>query len=120
MISYAIIRDQESDKNVAVVAHDPELNRAVFKVRDSGSAIHKALNLAYDRSLIVQEPEQVNGFTIMKRRRSVPKDEDYLNHMLDKAVKIPYEVRLISQIESADSLDAFIDRIAIEQLTGKR
>ena len=119
MISYAVIRDQESDRNVAVVAHDPSLGRAVFKVRDTNSAIDKSLQMYYDRSLVVQEPVIINDKIIIRRRRSVPKDEDYLNNLLDKSVKIPYEVRHLKRVESADKLDTFIDRLAKEQITSK-
>ena len=120
MINYAIVRDQESDRNVAVVAHDPGLARVVFKVRDPDGPIDRSLNLHYDRSLIIQEPVEINGSVIMKRRRAIQKDEDYLNYLLDKAVKIPYEVRTIQQIDTSDRLDTFIDRLAKEQLDGKK
>lgn len=116
MINYAIVRNQETDKNVAVVAHDSSLGRVVFKVRNLGSAISRSLNLHYDRSLIVQEPELVNGLTIIKRRRSIPKDSDYLNVLLDKAVKIPYEVRHLKSIESRDKLDTFIEKLEQESM----
>jgi len=119
MIAFAVIRDKETDKNVAVVAHDPDLGRIVYKVRDPGDAIERALSLNYDRSLIVLEPVSVNGATIMKRRRSVPKDMDYLHHLLDKAVKLPYEVRTLRTVETSEGLDSYVDKLA-DQLTAKQ
>jgi hypothetical protein len=120
MLTYAVIRDMETDVNQAVVVHSAELGRVVIKSRDPGSAIDRALQMHYDGSLIVQEPENINGAMVLRRRRSVPKDSDYINNLLDKAVKIPYEVRTIRTIESAEGIDHFVDKLASEQLTEKR
>jgi hypothetical protein len=116
MINYALIRNIETDKNIAVIAHSPEVGRVVFKVRDSDSnLLERALGFHYDRSIIVQEPVEINGFTISKRRRSIPKDRDYLNNLLDKAVRVPYEVRLFSETDEGQ-LDTFLDKLAEEYL----
>jgi predicted double-glycine peptidase len=115
MLVFSVIQNTETEKDVAVVVHDTKSSRVVWKTLDS--SLEKALSLHYDRSVIVQEPKEINGAIVQVRRRAVPKDEDYLSSLLDKAIKSPYIVRDTGKLISGhQKIDSFLDSLSKERL----
>lgn len=114
--NYAVIRNQESDKNVAVLIHDDELGRSVFKCRDADWPLQKAFDVWADKPLVVHESCSHNGQSFVVRRKVTRFERDYLIHLLDKFVKRPYGIRDIRDSSSTIRLDDFADEMA-EALT---
>lgn len=114
---FAIIRNRESDKNVAVVAHDTETGRTVIKCRDADWPLQRAFTLWVDRDLVVHEPRDVRGVTVTVRRKVVRFDPTYMDHLLDRFVKRPYDVRAVTSTTSTIRIDDLADQKAAEVLS---
>lgn len=114
MIHWAIIRNLESDKNIAVLVHDEDTGRIVYKIRPSDALLQKSLDIFVDRSVVVQEEDPVLGF--MKRRRILKTDPDYLAHFVDKAIDYPYEIRSLASSEDETSMDQVADEMYEDQV----
>jgi len=115
---YAIIRNQDSNKDVAVVAHDTETGRLVIKTRPADWPLQQAFDLWIDRPLIVHEPQQFNGATLTVRRKVIRFEPNFLDHLLDRFVKRPYDVRRIVESGSTIRLDDLADQKAAEIFVG--
>lgn len=109
---YAVIRQRESDITVAVLFHEPEIGRVVFKCRRTDWPLQKAFDVWVDRDIIVQEPQKLtkDGPAVTVRRKVVRFDENYLDFLLDQFVRRPYEVRSIAGSGSTLRLDDFADQ----------
>jgi hypothetical protein len=115
---FAIIRNAETDRNVAILVHDNELGRVVFKCEDD--VLQKAFDLWVDRPIIVHEPKTWGEARMTVRRKAVRFDKDYLDRLLDRFVKRPYAVRNIQESTSTIRLDNFADQQARETLKEDR
>jgi len=114
---YAIIRNAESNKNVAVVIHDSNTGRVVFKCRPTDWPLQRSFDLWIDRPIIIQEPiEFKTEHKFVARRKVVRFDNDYLRYLLDRMIKRPYEVRSVVDSKSTIRLDDFVDRMSQEVL----
>jgi hypothetical protein len=107
MITWAIIRN-EHGVGIAVVLHDTEAKRIVYKVRPGDALLHKALDILVDRDVVVLEDNPLLG--CVQRRVVQLDDEKYLPHFLDRAVQHPYTVTWMEKVESEGRLD--IDDLA--------
>jgi len=114
---FAIIRNRDSDRNVAVVAHDTETGRAVIKCRAADWPLQQAFNLWLDRPLIIHEPRDVRGVQVTVRRKVVRFDPSYMDHLLDRCVKRPYDVRAVMESSSTIRIDDLADQQAAEILS---
>jgi hypothetical protein len=103
-----VIRNRETDKNVAIMLHCPELGRVLFKCRPSDSSLMKTFSVHNDKSVIVQVLEQMRGKKFLRRYRVIPTDLDYGRHLSDRFVFRPYEVRFV-QVVDTHSLDSALD-----------
>lgn len=108
----AIIRNRESDVNVAVVAHDTETGRTVIKCRPTDWPLQRAFDTWIDRPIIVHEPRDVRGAIVTVRRKIVRFDYQFLDHLLDRFVKRPYDVRVILESGSTVRIDDLVDQQA--------
>lgn len=109
MIQYGVVA--RSGKDVAIIAHQPNVGRVVFK-GDTDSALYKAFAIARDKPVVIHYTEQ--GVNL--RRKIVPKEEEYLRVLLDRVVHSPYEVRTIQPADTTLRLDAFADAMAKDLL----
>jgi len=114
---YAVIRNRESNRDVALAAHDPATKRIVFKCRSTDWPLQAAFDTWADRTLIVHEPYLAGTNAIVVRRKITRSDARYLDHLLDRAIKRPYEVRDIGDAKSTSRLDSFADQ-KTDQLGG--
>lgn len=112
MIQYAVIRSG-AGKDVAVVAHDTDSQRVVFK-GDTDSDLYKAFSVAYERAVVIP----VEHGNALLRRKVIPSQAEYLRALTSKFVHHPYEVRTIQAAESTQRLDSFADKLAQELLEG--
>lgn len=103
-----LVRNRETDKNVAVFGHDSTSGRLVLRARPSDSSLLQTFNLWRDRQIIVQLREMVAGRPITRRYRVLPTDADYGKHLVDRFIFRPYEVRF-SKVVEGDTLDAVVD-----------
>jgi len=114
---FAIIRNRESDVDVAVVVHDTETGRVVIKCRAADWPLQRAFDTWVDRPLIVHEPRDVRGVTVTVRRKVVRFDRVYLDHLLDRCIKRPYDVRAVSESGSTIRIDDLADQKAAEMFS---
>lgn len=112
---WAVIRNLESDKNVAVLVHDEVDARLVYKIRPADALLQKSLDIFSERSVVVQEEDEEHGF--MKRRRVLREDADFLTHFIDRTIQHPYEVRSMSSSEDESSADSVADRVYDDQVS---
>jgi UDP-N-acetylglucosamine 2-epimerase len=110
MIQYAVIRSG-AGKDVAIVAHDTNSQRVVFK-GDTDSDLYKAFSVAYERAVVIP----VEKGTAILRRKVIPSQEEYLRALTSKFVHHPYEVRAIQTAEEAHRLDSLADKMSRELL----
>lgn len=103
-----VVRNRESDKNVAIMLHCPENGRVLFKCRPSDSSLMKTFSIHQSKSVIVQVQEQMRGKKFLRRYRVIPTDIDYGRHLIDRFVFRPYEVRF-AQVVDEVSLDVALD-----------
>lgn len=113
----------DSGKNAAIAIHDPELGRVVFKCKRSEFALQQAFDAWANRgavmpAIIVQQATRLGagGPVAVVRKKIVRSDDEYLDHLLDKFVRRPYEVRSITNSRSTIRLDEFVDQRAREVL----
>lgn len=112
MIQYAVIKSG-SGKDVAVVVHDTDAQRVVFK-GDTNSDLYKAFSVAYERAVVIPVEEG----TAILRRKVIPSQPEYLRALTSKFVHHPYEVRTIQASDSTQRLDSLADKLARELLEG--
>lgn len=114
---YAVIR-KRNGKSVAVLFHDPELGRVVFKCRRADWPLQKAFDAWADQDVVVQEPQKLSADAppVTLRRKIIRFDSDYVDHLLDRFVKRPYEVRDIVSSNSTIRLDDFADQTYKEKM----
>ena len=118
MKRYVIIRNRESDRNVAVLVHEPKLGRVVFKVRSADWPLQRAFDVWADRTLTVQQPEKLpKGPTVLVRKKIVRFDDRYADHLADRFVRRPYEVRATVESRSTIRLDDYADKTFKEVVT---
>ena len=111
MMQFAVIKSG-SGKDVAVIAHDTESKRVVFKGA-ADSDLCKAFSVAYDHAVVVPIVDKSGA---VLRRKVIPSQDEYLRALLSNCVHYPYEVRTVQPIEGAQRLDAAADRIAKDLL----
>lgn len=106
MICLSVI--SANGRDVAVLVHDVEGGRLLYRVRPSDALFQKALDLLAGRELIHHEEDPEHGFG--RRRRILRDDPDYLRHFIDRAVPPPYQP---GQIETHDdgSADRLVDEV---------
>lgn len=118
MKRYIVIRNRESGKDVAVLVHEPQLRRVVFKVRSADWPLQRAFDVWADRTLTVQQPEKLpRGPTVMVRKKIVKSDASYADHLADRFVRRPYEVRATVESRSTIRLDDFANKTFREVVT---
>lgn len=110
MIQFAVIRSG-AGKDVAIIAHDTQSKRVVFK-GDVDGDLYSAFSVAYDRAVVI--PVSHGG--AMLRRKIIPSQEEYLRALTGKFVHFPYEVRTIQPANGSHRLDAYADKLAKELL----
>lgn len=118
MKRYIVIRNRDNDRNVAVLVHEPQLGRVVFKVRPADWPLQRAFDVWADRTLTVQQPEKLpRGPTVMVRKKIVRQDERYADYLVDRFVRRPYEARATVVSRSTIRLDDFADKTFREVVT---
>ena len=110
----ALVRDKNSDRNLAVFGHDAGNGRVIGRISDP--ILQKLFDRYVDQSIVVYMTESVNGARLMRRRKIVPKDEDYLKHLLSKFVIVPHDVRWLKRISATELLDGLVDKIYTEEV----
>lgn len=100
----------KGDKPVAVLIHSPDAGRVVVHTKDA--FVQRPFDVHYGRSIITHTTKDIGGQSVAVRRRTIPKDMDYLHHLLDKVVKLPYAVTAFRGFESEDMLDTLLQKAA--------
>lgn len=109
-VNVLVLSNEESDKTIGVMIHDPQSGRVLLKVRPSDKSLMQTFALWRDRPLIEQVRQEIKGRKITRRLRALPKDQAYAKLLADKFVKKPYRVRF-SSIMQLDSLDHALDKL---------
>lgn len=110
MIQFAVIRSG-AGKDVAVVVHDTDARRAVFK-GDTSSDLYKAFSVVYGRALVIA----VEDKGAMLRRKVIPSQEEYLRALVSKFVHHPYDVRTVQPADHAERIDSLADKLSRDLL----
>lgn len=115
MIKVFIIRNRDTDSNVAVLLHDMGTGRVLFRSRAGDSSLMKTFNIMIDRPIIIQTMDNINGASVSRRYKVLPTDMDYGTHLIDKFVFRPYEVKYVYTLDS-DIIDHELDLIYTKEI----
>jgi len=98
-------------KVVAVVFHDPNSGRVVYKGTPN-SELHRAFSIAVDRPKVIN----VASENMVVRQKISPTDDVYLRVLLDDFVHVPYKARNIESDLVNDRIDSYAERVSQQYL----